>query len=127
MLRALLFTRSGAGWGWVFEMAVPVDPGSRNTASVPPTFAPVTIDYARRESVAPVKTYLAHSFIAFLVCPVPGLAAVVFSIMARVKIRSGDRTAAQRYGENAATWGIAAISLGFLLMPVLLGVLAYFD
>ncbi len=127
MLRASWFIRSGAGWGWVFEMAVPVNPGSRNATHEPPAVFPDTIDYAGRGSGAPVKTYLAHSFVAFLICPPPGLAAVVYSIMAVVRIRSGDRTAAQRYGENAATWGIVAISLGFLLMPVLLGVLAYFD
>ncbi|MCZ6699671.1 MAG: CD225/dispanin family protein [Planctomycetota bacterium] len=111
----------------MFERAAPINPGSRNATHEPPAVFPDTIDYAGRGSGAPVKTYLAYSFIAFVVCPLPGLAAVVYSIMAGRRIRWGDRTAAQRYAENAATWGIIAIPLGFPWLVFLAAVCYFFD
>ncbi len=71
------------------------------------------------------KPYFWHSFFVLFVCPPLGLLALVHSIRAMVRARSGQVAAADYHASHAAHWGIVGLVLGLIGWPILIAILCF--
>ncbi|XP_023266307.1 proline-rich transmembrane protein 1-like isoform X2 [Seriola lalandi dorsalis] len=115
----------GAGYGQPYPAGQQQYPAQPATVTVQPT-----VYVTRGPLTEPVNDYLCYSIFTMLCCCLPlGIAALIYSIIAREANHTGDRNAADRSSRMARTLNHVALGLGigsFVLLIVYIVVVAAF-